>query len=435
MSYCVSKKLFHGNSDSMINVAPITDEPSGSVFSGYTILTKGMMGVGILSLAYALEASGWYFGIGISILSPLLLAFSSHLVSLLGSEYKESLQGNDKRHLSYYGMASRLSVRAAWLLDLGLIIFSFGKMVAYSIVSASMITEILISLGVTLGLSSTSLTIVIKVIVGALLSPLCLAKEIKNTTIPNALAIACLLYIVCFAIIKADPYGASFVGTHEHMYHPKSWVSIVVSFPKFVFAYCAVQNLFGVANETSKFSVRRLDGMMFAGIFTAFSLNTICSILPFVTFGSGIKSNFLKNFSSDLSPATLAVRIAAAFQVSVGFVLVLHPMRSSLIGLVKRNGLAPKSDVAMRWSIATLVIIASIGTAIGLGNDMGIVIELAGFLGANTICFVVPTYLFCISRERKESPVLWVMAAALLCFGVVLYPLGIYGVAYTYSQS
>ena len=102
------------------------------------------------------------------------------------------------------------------------------------------------------------------------------------------------------------------------------------------------------------------------------------------------------------------------------------------MGLVRRSGLVEvKSEPILRWSVALISIIAAVGVAIGLGNDMGIVIELAGFLGANTICFVVPTYLFCISRERKTSPILWTMSAALLCFGVVLYPLGIYGVAST----
>lgn len=406
-----------------------TDQPTGSLFSGYTVLTKAMIGVGMLSLAKALGDSGWYWGMGISIVSPIMMTFSMHLLASLASDYKDTLPEGARLDLSYYKVASRLSKKSALLLEAAVVVTSFGSAVAYSVVSGMMIAELCKSNGLTFGLDSNTLTVFIKIVIGGALSPLCFLKEIRQTTIPNALAILCLLYIVCFAMFKSEPFGPQLQTSTADMISPKSWAGIICSFPKFIFAYCCAQNLFGVANETAKFNVKRLDAMAFLATSTAIIFNTVCSIFPFMTFGRDVYGNFLKNYASDNSPATQIVRIAAVFQVCVGFVLVLHPLRASFIGMAQRVGLTVnKSELFVRYVAAAVAVIAALGTAIGLGDDLGIVIDMAGLLGANTMCFVVPCYLYCITRDRTKEPITWYASAILLFVGFVLYPVGIYGV-------
>jgi len=396
-----------------------------------------MIGVGMLSLYKALGDSGWIWGMVITIASPIVMAFSLHLLACLASDYKASLPESTRLDLTYYKVASRLSKNAALLLEGGVIITSFLSAVAYSVVSGKMMVDLLQAWGVTFGIEQTAsniarVTIVIKLVIAGLLSPLCFAKEIKKTTIPNAMGILCLLYIVCYAIFMAKPYGSE-NKSEALMMEPKSWQHVIISIPKFLFAYCCAQNLFGVANETTKFSVRRLDSMAFLATATAIIFNFACSIFPFMTFGRAGKDdgNFITKYHTEQGPASQAVRIAAVFQVCVGFVLVLHPLRASFIGIAQRFGVvANKSEVSVRYFFAAVAVVSAVGASLALGNDLGLAIDLGGLIGANIMCFIVPCYLFCISRDRSKQLITWVSSAVLLVCGVILCPLGIYAIVH-----
>ena len=381
-----------------------------SILVGYSVLTKAMIGVGILSLAHAMADAGWYCGIAISIISPLVMAFALYILSSLAADHKKKIPDA----LTYYNVASRLSVPAAVLLDIAIVTSSFGCAVAYSVVSGAMITELFRSVGIVLD------TNLVKIVVVLFLSPFCFAKTLRRTKVINFIAIACIAYIVLYAIIMADPFGAYMQDTMSDLSYPRSWRGVVSSIPKFVFAYGCTQNLFGVANEMLEFSTTRLNVMAFSAIATAAVFNTICSVLPFLTFGKSTASNFLKNFDADESAWSQSVRAAAAFQVSVGTVLIFHPLRSSVIDLFSLSG---NSEFNLRFSTSLVLLLLTLATSIWIGDDLGIVINLTGLIGNSTMSFIVPCYLYCISRSFSFT---WCCSAVLLVAASLLFPLVIY---------
>ena len=410
----------------------LADAPNGTLFSGYTVLTKAMIGVGMLTLYKALGDSGWVWGMIITVVSPIVMLFSLHLLACLASDYKATLPEDSRLDLSYYKVASRLSKPSALVLEAGVIITSFLSAVAYSVVSGSMTFVLLESWGFPGATKDNKdlFTVFIKLVIGGALAPLCYLKEIKKTTIPNAIAIGCLLYIVCYAMFMADPYGEKNTSQSDMMY-AKSWEHVIVSIPKFLFAYCCAQNLFGVANETASFSVRRLDVMAALATLTSIIFNFACSIFPFMTFGraGSLDGNFISKYQDDESVASHLVRLAAVFQVSVGFVLVLHPLRASFVGIAQRiPAVKDKSEVYVRYLAATAALILALVVSLALRDDLGLAIDLGGLIGANLMCFIIPCYLYCISRERSKYPITWVSAATLLVVGAILCPLGIYAV-------
>lgn len=413
----------------------VSDAPNGTLFSGYTVLTKAMIGVGMLTLYKALGDSGWVWGMVITVVSPVVMLFSLHLLACLASDYKATLPEGTRLDLSYYKVASRLSKPSAILLEAGVIINCILPAVAFSVVSGTMLYELLEGWGFP-GVTADNkdlITGAIKLAIGGVLAPLCYLKEIKKTTIPNAIAIGCLLYIVCYAIFMSEPYGDKNT-TRDLMMYAKSWEHVIVSIPKFLFAYCCAQNLFGVANETASFSVRRLDVMAALATLTAIIFNFACSIFPFMTFGRAgpLDGNFIAKYKDDDSVATQIVRLAAIFQVSVGFVLVLHPLRASFVGIAQRlPAVQDKPEVFLRYLAATAALVLALGVSLALRDDLGLAIDLGGLIGANLMCFVIPCYLYCISRDRSKNPITWISAAALLVVGLVLCPLGIYAVIAT----
>ena len=383
-----------------------------SILEGYAVLTKAMIGVGILSLGKAMADSGWYSGVAISVISPLVMAFALYLLTALASDFKKKIPDE----LSYYKVASTLSVPAAIILDIAIAVSSFGCAVAYSVVSGAMLHEIL-------GTWSPSV-VVIKIVVVCLLSPFCFARTLKRTKIVNFIGLACIAYIVIYAVVMSDPFGAKMSGNADDLYYPRSWRAVVGSIPKFIFAYGCTQNLFGVANEMTTFSATRMNLMSFLAIITASIFNTVCSVFPFITFGRATSSNFLKNFATDTTFWTHAVHGAAAFQVSIGYVLIFHPLRSSLIGCIKRYQLLSEiSEERLRFLVSVIVLVTTLLTSLLIGNDLGVVINLTGLLGNTTMSFVIPSYLYCLSRTLSFT---WFFSAVLLVCATLLFPLVIY---------
>lgn len=359
------------------------------------------------------------------------MTFSMHLLACLASDYKDAMvpEGHPL-NLTYYKMAVRISAKAAICLETAVIVTSFGSGIAYLVVGGQMAAAVIMNSGTEFGLGQTGLTIILKIIMAGALLPMCLLREVKGTTIPNAIAIGCLLYVVAFAIFKADPFGENCVDQAD-MYSYKSVSGVIICFPKFIFAYCCAQNLFGVANESKKFTVGRLDGTAALATVTAIIFNMVCAIFPYVTFGSDVQGNFLGNYSNDQDAATKIANIAAFLQVLPGYVLVIHPMRNALIGTAERYNLTQgKSASVIRYIAGCVVVCLTLGVAIILGDDLGIVVDLAGLLGANTMCFVIPCYLYCASRDINKHKASWYCSAAMFVMGIALYPAGLYGVIY-----
>jgi amino acid permease len=171
--------------------------------------------------------------------------------------------------------------------------------------------------------------------------------------------------------------------------------------------------------------------MTFSAIATATVFYTACSTFPFMTFGRGVEQNFLTNYDSG-SGWVQAVRVAAAFQVCVGYVLVTHPLRNSLIGISQRLNLKlnERSEVFQRYLATALVIALTLGTSLLVGDRLGLVINLSGLIGDTTMCFVIPSYLYCLSRKRVDYPISWTVSAAFVAISVVLYPVVIFDAIY-----
>jgi amino acid permease len=160
---------------------------------------------------------------------------------------------------------------------------------------------------------------------------------------------------------------------------------------------------------------------------------TITAVLPYITYGKSVKSNFLENVESTGWWATLA-RIAAALQVSIGFVLVIHPTRNSIMGMMYRGGSpADKDEFKIRMIVTTISIVLSVGVAL-LVNKLSDPLDIAGLFGANTMCFAVPSYLFLKAFPYSDNKVSWSASAALLAFASAIYVLGSVSIIKTWGK-
>ena len=422
----------------MTAVLKTFDEPSGSIFSSYTVLTKAMIGVGILGLSSSLAGCGWYIGIGYTLGAPILMILALHLTACLAYDFKkaEEEQGT-RRPITFYNVASRIHPLSAWFLEIAVLITVFSSAVAYLVVSGTMVADVIRPTCQPAepdlrdpGCADWRAKVVIysKVISVAALAYPCSLKSLVNTAVPNALALCCLMYVVsmAFKMFSMDKITAD---ERAETWKPESSSASILAICTYLFAYCCTSNMFGVANEMKGLTVRRLNMASIAAVGTAFILNTAASFLPFLTKGRKTKAVFLSNAEGEDDGWLVAAKVACIIQVTITYVLVIHPMRSSLISLVFRNGVNPAKEFTTRMGITAFCILSTLGVAIAAGEKLSVVFSYAGILGANSLCFVLPSLLFCLRFKRAEQGIMWNLSAALFVISFLFYPAGFFGLA------
>merc|ERR1711988_1122504 len=102
-----------------------------------------------------------------------------------------------------------------------------------------------------------------------------------------------------------------------------------------------------------------------------------------------------------------------------------HPCRRSMIVLLKScTGVSYEyPQVGERWLrrfLTTLILVGAIGVATAV-DDLGIVFEIVGTVGSNTICYIMPAYLYVQTfRGKSEGSRLTLRLAVIqLCVGLI----------------
>ena len=386
----------------------------GTIFSGYTVMTKSLLGSGVLSIAFACAKTGLIGGILMLILAAFLTWASLHVICRLGLEFPS----ND---ITFYSITEHVIPRAKWVLDVAVIIDCIGSAICFVQAIGSLLGAAYQGIFGTAGMSERVLVIIIQIIVVLLLFPLCLMKDISDTTVANLVGIACLSYVTILAMVYTDLSHVT-----EDLMRPMDGLHAVSAFPIMIFAFACQQNVLSVVSEMNNPTMRKLDIVTSSSILTGLIMYLPVMILPYLTFG---RSNPKAHTFFALLPDTAAVRIGyicAAVAIGISFVLVIHPTRRSIMSLKYGSDLPfGKRELKMRVMIVTLTVLLCLGVAIAAGDSLGSTVEFTGLLGANTCGFVMPfmLYLFHFGFDRRSLSS--VTVAAMLAFSIALYPLGI----------
>ena len=202
-----------------------------------------------------------------------------------------------------------------------------------------------------------------------------------------------------------------------------------------------MQNLFTVVNEIENFTVRRVRTVCASAVSTGLVLYLVVMLVPFAAYGTGVADIFLKSYDVTKLPVQIAF-ILTAIQVSIGYVLVIHPTRQSILSLWYRGSEpSEKHERRLRVIITAILIMGTLGVAL-LYDGIGTVTEITGLYGANTYCFTAPSYMFYkryhprnfSEAERKETKEsiennniephmkLWYLSIGCLVISALIYP-------------
>ena len=402
----------------------------GSILSSYSVLCKSMIGSGIFSMACACSKFGVIPGVISLCVAAGITWLSLHVLSILALDYRSDSP-------TFYSVSEQLLPKARWVIDVALIINCFGASVAYVITSGYLMSFAIIAM-FGLDVSSSSLTqhhiaMIVQAIMVASLAPLCMMKEISSTKVANMIGLTCLLYIVVVTFVYTHADGLS----DSSLLYPQNPLIALGSFPTFIFAFACQQNVFPVANELKDANMRRLGTVCLSSTVTGFLVYVPMMIMPFLTFGRGIKSNYLYNLDTDGSvdvPIIIAF-VFASISVSISYVLQVQPVRRSVMSLIYgSNQPEGKRERSVRIVLVTIILLMTYGLAVGIGDDLSLPINIAGLLGGNTMCYVMPFMLYLkkyvVPERRWRDSWLSIAVSSVLVFCLLLYPVCLTGIFY-----
>ncbi|KAF4659532.1 hypothetical protein FOZ61_001198 [Perkinsus olseni] len=165
--------------------------------------------------------------------------------------------------------------------------------------------------------------------------------------------------------------------------------------------------MFLCAEDLKDRTQRKLDIVAFGSEAAALSLYIPAIVFPYLTF------------------AVMVAYLLLGIAETCAFPLQALPARKSLIVLALRGkGLSPKAELYSRLGVGTAILLLTIAVALSV-HSLGVTLSFVGAVGSNTITFIMPCFLYCMTIHKAGLPkgVKWVLAAGLCVIGLIILPL------------
>ncbi|EEQ97563.1 transmembrane transporter, putative, partial [Perkinsus marinus ATCC 50983] len=272
-------------------------EPSGSILSLWTVLSKTMIGVGMLGLAYSVSRCGWVIGILAIIISGLASLFTLHLLNRCALML-------EVRPMSFFVISQACSPRSRWVVDTILVITSIGVCIVYLQVVGNML-EPLISRWIpiipeTIGSFATRAILIL--ICVAIVSPVCFWRSAGNTAIVNMVGLISLVYVVILGIVYCD---CSKTDENTTVWPPANFWTVMGVLPIIIMSFGCHMNAFLVTDDLKNRTQKRVDIVSTAAISTAIVIFIPAMVFPYITFGYDVEALSLQNLSVNYIPVQI----------------------------------------------------------------------------------------------------------------------------------
>jgi amino acid permease len=387
---------------------------------------------------FSLSYGGAQFGLILTVVmfavSCSLTFLSLNVLSLLALESKALLPS---KRITFFSVSNFILPRFSWVLDASSIVYCGGAIISYLTNIGNLLAQGFYSI-VPWELTSFSLrdaSMVIRAILLVVLVPLCCLKQLGSTRIAVIFGLSCIFYIVVVTLFYSPCTAAN--ADLVPLLNPAGVFRMFSSFPLMIFAYVCQFSVFHMVNELRDVSKTRLNKVFVAALATVTLVYSLM-LLPFLTFGQGVKQNFLQSLrkpDNSLETPVIAAFIFAALSLSISYVILLLPVRIAIMALVFRTHQPQGSrELRLRVFIVLCIVLLTFVVSAALGDNVALPIELAGLLGGNTLGFVFPFSLYLkhygLKNDRRFFSVVVLVAFVFCC---LLYPISLVGIIYSRS--
>eukprot|EP00039_Didymoeca_costata_P029630 m.25593 g.25593 ORF g.25593 m.25593 type:complete len:490 (-) comp7719_c0_seq1:1991-3460(-) len=416
---------------------------SASIFSSCVNLTNTIIGAGMLGLPYAFSKAGPALGGFMIFFSAACSSISLHLLA----------ECQDKvgiRPSSFYVVANASIPLFTSLIDMAVMIKSFGVGTSYLIVIGDLMPDVMAAVGIN---SARNLWVLIGF---AVVVPLSYLKTLDALRFTSALSLFFVFVISIFVFLYSldipgldacpltnstdeltlNKYGplqsgneSSAVCKGKTDYFVTDIMQTFNVLTIFFFAFACQQNMFGICDELKDSTPKRVWKVILPSIGFSGTVYLIVAIGGFVTFGDAVKPDILVNYPANAlaSVARTGISILVAFS----YPLQVFPARKCAFSLYSSTtlfGLLPlpkegRSTTNMHhYAFTTLFLGASLGTAMSVTN-LGTVLALVGATGSIMVAYILPGAIY--FRLHSEWTLRKKLALMLVIVGCCVAPVAI----------
>lgn len=382
------------------------------MFSGYLFLVKSMIGTGFLFLASTAVTSGY----AVSGFLLTLMAFVAFIAMQMIAVVSFEIGGDD---ISFFRACEVLAPRMKYVTDLSVAGSYIFVLAAYLIVFGDQLSQVITEEKWFMNLSQKELCIILKCALVVISAPMCYAQKMIGTSITNAIGMLCLIYVYSMCFVYAD------LTTHvEISALPDSFPATLSALTTMLLVYNVHGSMFSFLNNVRSASLKSISVTCASVSITGYLIYLPAMILPYLTYGRSVTPNFLSILPSGDFPVKIA-KALLALSVALTFPILVHPVRRSTNVVLFKTG---KTGLRNRLLVTTAILIISLICAVFLFKYLEPIINIAGLLGGNTMCFLMPAFLYRRAHKARpdmagRSQGLYVIATVMFYASLLFYPL------------
>jgi len=408
---------------SFVDVSHPSGEGGASLFSSILNMANTIMGTGLLALPRCISLAGLVPGLLLIVLSALINVGTNVFLSDAAAVGGHPASFN-KLAVAAGGPALALVTDAAVVAN------ALGAGISYAIVAADGLT---LGMPLLLGAASPGHQAWV-LVVAAIITPLSLLRSLDALRLTSLLAVLILGGISGLVLLYALPASGPAADldpcpadeTASPVSCPPGEVrlftspaGVLAALPTLVMAYGCQMSTPTLWNEMERPTRPRMLALYASALGTAMLLYLLVGGLGYATFGDAVAENILKSY-----PATLAVgaaRLGLALVVIFSFPIQALALRQSAASIaselracggagrrraparaVRQSPLpepapaAPEGLFELSPHLATptagFVLVATALAAAGV--QIGIVVDVAGSLGASTVSIISPAIIY-----------------------------------------
>jgi len=431
----LNESLLHGGAAEAQGCCPMMQQGSlwGSVFN----LCSATLGAGALALPYAIQHTGILLGLCLLLLTSL--ATHASILLLVSAIIESKTRSYEDLTVFLFGKKMGLFV------ELNIIIFCFGTVVAYTMTVGTILQPLLTLLSPlwhTLNRCfSSSLTVgevgVTVAFWALLMVPLSLVDKISQLQCTSMLGVLSLLYLVLSVMVHAAWSWSVDAGNENkdvQWFEPTMEAFSATAIIMFAFT-CQV-NVPSLYEELQQQSRARMRAVSIRAIAICLACYACVGVAGYVDFPLATDSNLLGNYDlvhDASSKMMLPAYAAICLTVLVAYPVNIFPCRYALDVMLCRLFKVEKPAGPWRRTrhILLTLLIASSGLVIALYvPGINVVFQLMGGTSSAFVCYMLPAaFAWKLQVSELQSSAVWRAGCILLFFG----GLGIGGLATTFT--
>eukprot|EP00096_Caligus_rogercresseyi_P007554 TRINITY_DN25466_c0_g1_i1.p1 TRINITY_DN25466_c0_g1~~TRINITY_DN25466_c0_g1_i1.p1 ORF type:complete len:517 (+),score=104.59 TRINITY_DN25466_c0_g1_i1:51-1601(+) len=399
---------------------PFSDNQNGTgvIYTTFLIVNAGL-GAALLNFPKSFDEAG---GLGIaSLVQGLLLVFI--LIALIVLAFSADHCGANTLQDAMYGSAGNFGKLLSAVI---VAVYTFGTTITFLIIIGDQFDRILESwVGPTwweIWYFNRTFTLSLSSILFIL--PMCFSKKIDFLSIPSALGVLAILYIV-FLVIYEYYFGEYTPGKIKT--EPDSWMDVFLIIPVICFGYQCHVSVIPIYSCMKTRNIKNFTLSSFSAIAICCFCYTGAAGWGYYTFGSLIQPDILLMYDSS-EPKVLLANVAMAFKTITTYPILMFCGREAIQSVIYPSG---EGTTLSRVVISLVWFILSLCGALFI-PDIDLVIKTLGSLAAVFI-FVFPGICLFKYALRTDPSFLRKKTIGVLILSIIFQVLGffIFGVVLT----